>query len=470
MAPNATPNRGDGGRGSYDHEPKTDPKTGRLANATLAGIGAVAGTTERTYLPEHTAPRLSDSRIQAAGGSIEGLIDALLGGVRTGTMEVRERSAAALRSLAVQSSDHANKIAKAGLQPLISLIGGGSTLAQVHAAAVLSEVTLKNHEKQLEVASKGGIPALVTVLRSGGNSAQEQAAAALASISRAEANQPPIIKAGAVAPLVGLLRVAQGSAQVYACQALGNLACYPAGQAQIAKANGVRSLLMLLGMGKAQEHAARALGKLAHEALEIQRDICRSGGITLLLALLSGINSDAQIQASAAISELAQGAGGKNRRKTQDAIAKAGGIGPLLQLVESRYQDVCAAAVHALACVARSNRTNQDTIASYGGIKPLTELLQPSRPDGAHNTPIVQANAALALTYICRGHTDNQTTAAEYDCMLLAPPLPRLHAAGSAHATGALLAPSMPRARCYLARATARCTVCSDPADGWCAP
>ena len=73
--------------------------------------------------------------------------------------------------------------------------------------------------------------------------------------------------------------------------------------------------------------------------------------------------------------------------------------------------------MHALACVARSNRANQDTIATYGGIKPLVELLNASRPDGGHNGPTVQANAALALTYVCRGHTANQTTAAEYGCL-----------------------------------------------------
>jgi hypothetical protein len=71
----------------------------------------------------------------------------------------------------------------------------------------------------------------------------------------------------------------------------------------------------------------QALGQLAHEHLDIQREVCKAGGIPLLLALLSGINTDVQVQACAAISSLAQGANGKNRRKTQEAIAKAGGIG-----------------------------------------------------------------------------------------------------------------------------------------------
>ena len=49
-----------------------------------------------------------------------------------------------------------------------------------------------------------------------------------------------------------------------------------------------------------------------------------------------------------------------------------------------------------------------------GGIRPLVESLQPSRPDGSPSKPITQANAALALQHLCRNHTPNQTTVAEY--------------------------------------------------------
>lgn len=67
--------------------------------------------------------------------------------------------------------------------------------------------------------------------------------------------------------------------------------------------------------------------------------------------------------------------------------------------------------------MARSNRANQDTIASMGGMRPLTEMLQPSRSDGTHNMPLTQANAALAIMHICRNHTENQTTVAEYGAL-----------------------------------------------------
>lgn len=197
----------------YDDEPQRKG----FGNATLVGMAGASGNsgTERSFLPEHTLPRLSDGRITSAGGSIDGLIEALLDGVQKGPMDVSERSAAALRSLALSSPDNATRISRHGITPLIGLISSGSTLAQVHACAVIGLVTIKREELQLDVASKGGLEALTAVLRAGGNSAQEQAAAAIASVSKAEANIPAIIKSGAIAPLVGLLRTA-GPAQVRA--------------------------------------------------------------------------------------------------------------------------------------------------------------------------------------------------------------------------------------------------------------
>lgn len=204
-------------------------------------------------------------------------------------------------------------------------------------------------------------------------------------------------------------------AQVHASEAVGNLARQPEGQQGVQRANGIMKLLALLGTGKAQEFAARALGLLAHENEPIQKEVCMLGGIAQLLALLSGLHTDAQTMASMAIAELAQGANGKNRKRTQDAIAKAGGIGPLLALIESRYPLAVFESVNAIAQVSRGNRANQDIIASMGGIRPLVDLLQASRMslEGGSNPDYVQANAALAIHYVCRGNTANQSAVAE---------------------------------------------------------
>ena len=79
-------------------------------------------------------------------------------------------------------------------------------------------------------------------------------------------------------------------------------------------------LLALLFNGKAQTPAAGALAKLANNNPENQTIIAFAGGIAPLLALLNGRNLEAQVQAASALGELA-----RNNVETQAAIVKAGG-------------------------------------------------------------------------------------------------------------------------------------------------
>lgn len=323
----------------------------------LLALGGWAALTSEVSTPPGVTemglavPRVTAAQTAAAGG-VENLISSLLDVLKTASpMDLKEKAVAALRSLAMQHADNSSLIVKDGLAQLVELTVSGSTNAQVHAAATIGTVSRGQLEPQLAVGKLGGIGALVTILKSGGNSAQEQAAAAVASISQTTANKEPILKAGGVPPLVMLLKAGSAEAQVYASEAVGNLASLVEVQMSVQKAGGVPKLLALLGSGRAQEFAARAIAKLAHENHAIQVEVCKLGGIALLLALLSGLNVEAQTQAAAAIAELAQGAEGKNRKRTQDAVAKAGGIGPLLQLIESRYPQAVAEAVNAIAQV-----------------------------------------------------------------------------------------------------------------------
>ena len=80
-------------------------------------------------------------------------------------------------------------------------------------------------------------------------------------------------------------------------------------------------------------------------------------------------------------------------------------------------QPTPASEMHKTEQICRGNTVNQTAIATYGGVKPLVELLQPSLPDGRSNTPVVQANAACALSAICHGNVANQTAAASFGCL-----------------------------------------------------
>ena len=329
---------------------------GRTVRHTRADRCGERSTAEGWRLHDELAmgvvvPRVTAAQAAAAGG-VKNLISGLLDMLKSisSQMELREKGVAALRSLAMQSAENAVFIA-AGLPQLVELTVSGSETAKVHAAATLAIVSRGNLQHQLSIGKLGGITALATLLKSGSSSVQEQAAAAVASISMAAANKEPAIKAGALPPLVSLLKSGSSEAQLHASEAVGNLASLVDAQMTVQKTGGIQRLLALLGSGKAQEFAARALAKLSHQNHAVQAEVIKNGGVALLLALLSGLSVEAQTQAAAAIAELAQGANGKNRKRTQDAIAKAGGIGPLLQLIESRYPHAVAEAVHAIAQV-----------------------------------------------------------------------------------------------------------------------
>ena len=96
----------------------------------------------------------------------------------------------------------------------------------------------------------------------------------------------------------------------------------------------------------------------------------------------------------------------RENAETQFAIAKAGGIGPLLALLAARSPQAQSQAMSALAQLARDNRENQDAIARAGGVRSLVALL--GCPD-----EVVQAHAAFALMEISRTNGENQN--AVYD-------------------------------------------------------
>ena len=304
--------------------------------------------------------RVSGAEVVQAGG-LGAYVKELIGNVRNGNMEAKEKAAATLAMLAEQMTENADQIGRQnGVPSLVALVLMGSAVAQEHAATALACIARANKDWKQAMITHGAIMPLATILRSGGGGVQEAAAAAFASISDNAEAQKAIIKTGCVPVLVELLR-RSSTAQVNASQALAHLAGLNVqGQTEVHQAGAVKYLLLLLGSGKAQEHAAKALARLSSRNGTIQADICKQGGIARLLALLSGRDIDAQIQAAAALSELAQGANGLGHRKTQDAISKAGGISPLLAMVECSPVVVKAVAesVKCLAEVARRNRAN----------------------------------------------------------------------------------------------------------------
>ena len=136
---------------------------------------------------------------------------------------------------------------------------------------------------------------LVKLLKTGSAKVQEEAASALSALTAEVEHQKLLLAAGCVPPLVAMLKGASAAGQGFAAQTLANAATSSDGQNLIAKAGAVPLLLVLLGVGKAQVPAARALARLVHCNAPIQDEMTLAGGVTPLLALLNGRNTDAQV-------------------------------------------------------------------------------------------------------------------------------------------------------------------------------
>ena len=385
------------------------------------GFAHASATAEMIYEARRViSPRAKTARLAVAqldGNHVADFIEDTIDLMKYGSMECKEWAAEALHTVAETAQENAHKLGVRGLKPLIGLADEGSHAAQAHAAAAVALIIQSDPEYVSKVCKHGGIGLLTRVLRAGTGSVQEQAAAALASIASVTEQVEPVVRSGAVPLLVSLLHSTNSRAAARAADAIGNLAATPEGQQSAYKAGAIKFLLRLLDSGSlgAQECAARALAALAQEHLAIQTEICKLGGIKILVATLSAINTEVQTQAACVLSQLCISTSTKHRKRTQDAIAKAGGVGPLLAVIDMprARQPLVAQATHTLAMLARGNSANQEVIALHHGLKPLVEQLLPSRPDGESNTPLTQANAALALTWMCRHNLANQSAVAD---------------------------------------------------------
>ena len=173
-------------------------------------------------------PRITDADIAVYGGTLSGFIEGLLEAVRTAPMEEKERAAGMLHALADQARENADTIGTKGLKQLIELASVGSHSAQAHACGSVSIIIRTNAEFATKASKLGALDPLAAILRTGTGAAQEQAAAAVASLSSAEENQEPLMKAGAVPALVHLLKPGnRAAAQLHAAQVCAPLNGHP---------------------------------------------------------------------------------------------------------------------------------------------------------------------------------------------------------------------------------------------------
>ena len=310
----------------------------------------------------------------------------------------RRKAAGAIAALCVDSTANQDKVEQnKGIPRLVGLLAPGIPDAvSAEAAAALAVLSRSNKTNQDKVAAAGGIFPLVALLQ--GNSAErakEEASAALWSLSSQHYdNQVAVADAGGIAPLVAVLGLTSVRAQEQAAGALASLALdNTANEGSIAQL-----IVSLLGSDdkQASAKAALAVSRLARANASNQRSIANAGGVSLLVNLLdtteggvgvgplTGQAAVEALEAAKVQREMASALWSMciNSPDNQAAIEKAGGITPLVALLDGHgeVQRDAAGALWALSASA----DNQMQIAAKGGIAPLVSLLRSG--NGAQET------------------------------------------------------------------------------------
>ena len=183
-----------------------------------------------------------------------------------------------------------------------------------------------------------------------------------------------------------------------------------------AKKASVPTLVAALGSGDAavKVQAAKALAGRADESDANRVAIAEAGGIVLLVELVRGGSADAQETAADALWKLAKNDANKV------AIARAGGIAPLIELVRSGS----AFAAKALFSVA-TNGANLAALAEAGAIAKLVDLMRNGSTfakegavaplcvlalDDANAAAIVEAGGIAPLVELARGGSTRAKT------------------------------------------------------------
>jgi vacuolar protein 8 len=265
-----------------------------------------------------------------AANATEQDIGMLVHELQVGSSDARLSAAKMLGAVLASSvpSAAALLVRLGAVAPLVALVSTGTDQGRTAAASCLAAIAASKREHQEAVARAGAMAPLVALLRAGSNKAQLQAAAALSALSEHAALRPPEMAAGmaamaprCMAPLVRLLKAGTADAQVCAALAIANLAADSReGQDRAADEGAVPLLVGLLASGKVQMASAGALTQLAAGNDRVRALVARADGLAPLLALLNGVNVPAQVQAAAALAELARG-----DTVAQTAISRAGG-------------------------------------------------------------------------------------------------------------------------------------------------
>ncbi|KAF2215255.1 hypothetical protein CERZMDRAFT_109988 [Cercospora zeae-maydis SCOH1-5] len=287
-------------------------------------------------------------------------------------IEVQRAASAALGNLAVDGQNKTLIVSLGGLTPLIRQMNSPNVEVQCNAVGCITNLAT-HEENKARIARSGALAPLTRLAKSKDMRVQRNATGALLNMTHSDDNRQQLVSAGAIPVLVSLLSSTDTDVQYYCTTALSNIAVDSTNRKRLAQTEPklVQSLVHLMkGQApKVQCQAALALRNLASDE-KYQLEIVRAGGLPPLLGLLQSSYLPLILSAVACIRNISI------HPMNESPIIDAGFLRPLVDLLGSTdNEEIQCHAISTLRNLAASSDRNKQLVLQAGAVQKCKELV-----------------------------------------------------------------------------------------------
>eukprot|EP00899_Mesostigma_viride_P003253 jgi/Mesvir1/12929/Mv05948-RA.1 len=356
-------NAGLGGGGSLGILPKMAAPSAAMGPSGVSASGKVLDSRD---VDGGDGSGITALSVPGMGSDSVGVVARVAG---TGGSFTSKGGAGAIRSALVASG---------GIKLLVAMLRLGPDRARVEAALVLDTFAADSNANRVVVGQAGAVPALVEMMRVGNEGARDVAAGMCWNLAWSDYDGGALVQAGAIPLFVQILRTGTEQGKMHASGCFWNLAWSGRNCEAIGRAGGVETLVEYLRTSTGAEGrawAARALASLAKGHKPNGDALVKAGGLSPLVDLLKG-NSQGQVWAARALANVAVGHEDRCR-----LIVRHGAIPHLIGMLASATPEGKVMAAGVLWNLAW-NLDHGRQIVAAGGIRPLRELLDVPSSEG----------------------------------------------------------------------------------------
>ncbi|KAF7187136.1 Vacuolar protein 8 [Pseudocercospora fuligena] len=287
-------------------------------------------------------------------------------------IEVQRAASAALGNLAVDGQNKTLIVSLGGLNPLIRQMNSQNVEVQCNAVGCITNLAT-HEENKARIARSGALAPLTRLAKSKDMRVQRNATGALLNMTHSDDNRQQLVSAGAIPVLVSLLSSPDTDVQYYCTTALSNIAVDSTNRKRLAQTEPklVQSLVHLMrGQApKVQCQAALALRNLASDE-KYQLEIVKAGGLPPLLGLLQSSYLPLILSAVACIRNISI------HPMNESPIIDAGFLKPLVDLLGSTdNEEIQCHAISTLRNLAASSDRNKQLVLQAGAVVKCKELV-----------------------------------------------------------------------------------------------